>query len=411
MSEKLKIVILGGGYAGLLTAASLLKKVHEKRVEITLVNKNDYHYLTTKIHESGAGTLDSRMILFPYSELINTGRINVIRDEVIGIDLAKKRVSLNKGTLNYDYLVVCIGGVPKTFNIPGLDENAFFLFDHKGTEKLCTHIENQFKKYLLDQDKSRLTFVIGGAGFTGIEFLYELIVRIPELREKYGVEKSKVKVICVEADNTLLKDYDPRMRDDVLKSMTQIDCTFKLGLAIASCQNGEVTFNDGSSIKANTMIWAGGVKGNPLLKDLGFELLDGRVKVNEFLEVPGYKDIYVLGDASVSYSPKEEPYQPSAQIALQQGQYCGYNIACKVYGQMARPFKYIHRGTVMSMGRKKATGVVYGKHVFGRLGAFMKYVIEKRYFLMLGGVTLLVKQFQREHKYKKRIKKEKEKGY
>lgn len=409
MSEKQKIVILGGGYAGLLTAVTLQKKVHEKRTEITLVNKNDYHYLTTKIHESGAGTLDPEMVQYPITSLIDTNRIHFIQDEVTGIDLARKQVTLKDGVLPYDYLVVSFGGTPQTFNIPGLEENAYFLFDLEGTEKLHIHIEQQFEEYMLDQDKSRLTFVIGGAGFTGIEFLYEMMEQIPKLCKKYFVDESNVKIVCVEADNTLLKGYDPRMVNDVLASLQNIPCHFQIGVAVSSCRNGEVFFNDGTSIKTKTMIWAGGIKGNPILRDLGFELINGRVKINEYLEVPGYKDIYVLGDASVCFSPDGKPYPPSAQIALQEGQYCGYNIACKVYGQPARPFRYIHRGTVMSMGRKNATGIVYGNHISGRFGAFMKYVIEMRYFYMLGGTPLLFKEWKRGVSHKRRAKKEMEK--
>ncbi|MDP4083704.1 MAG: NAD(P)/FAD-dependent oxidoreductase [Bacillota bacterium] len=404
MSETQKIVILGGGYAGLLTAVTLQKKVHEKRAEITLVNKNDYHYLTTKIHESGAGTLDSEMVRYPISSLIDTERINFVQDEVMGIDLTKRQVLLKNGSLPYDYLVVGFGGIPQTFNIPGLEENAFFLFDFEGTEKLRNHIEKQFEEYMMDQDKSRLTFVIGGAGFTGIEFLYEMIEHIPALCRKYFIDESMVKVVCVEADDTLLKGYDPRMVNDVLASLQGVPCHFQLGLAVTSCKKGEVSFSDGSAIKTNTVIWAGGIKGNPLLKDLGFELINGRVKINKFLEVLGYKDIYVLGDASVCYSPEGKPYPPSAQIALQEGQYCGYNIACKIYGQPAKPFQYIHRGTVMSMGRKHATGVVYGNHINGRFGAFMKYVIEMRYFYMLGGVPFLFREWKKGIRNKRQIK-------
>lgn len=405
MSDKQQIVILGGGYAGLLTAVTLQRKVHEKRADITLVNKNDYHYLTTKIHESGAGTLDPEMVRFPISQLIDSDRINFAQDEVTGIDLARKQVSLKEGKLPYDYLVVSIGGSPQTFDIPGIEENAFFLFDFEGTEKLRVHIEKQFEEYRQDQDKSRLTFVIGGAGFTGMEFLYEILEHIPSLCRKYLVDESNVKVVCVEAANTLLNGYDPRMVNDVLASLQKVKCHFQMGLAVTSCTNNEVILSDGTSIKTNTMIWAGGVKGNPILRELGFESINGRVKINEFLEVPGHKDIYVLGDASVAFSPDEKPIPPSAQIALQEGQYCGYSIACKIYGQPRKPFQYIHRGTVMSMGRKNATGIVYGNHINGRVGAFMKYVIEMRYFYMLGGIPLLLKEWRRglPHNKKQRI--------
>ncbi|WP_059173783.1 NAD(P)/FAD-dependent oxidoreductase [Bacillus sp. FJAT-27445] len=396
MVKKEKIVILGGGYAGLLTAVTLQKKVHGKRAEITLVNKNDYHYLTTKVHESGAGTIPAQSIIFPIKELIDPERVNFIKDEVTGIDLATKTVLLKNIELQYDFLVITIGGVPQTFGLPGVKEHAFFLFDWEGTNRLRGHIEEQFKKYLEDHDEKRLRFVIGGAGFSGMEFIYELTEKLPELAHEFGIAEELVKVICVEANDDLLRGYDASMVKDAKKASEKIPAYFRTGTAITSCTESEVRFTDGSAIESNTFIWAGGVKGNPLLQNLGFKMYrDGRVLVNEYCEVPGYRDVYVLGDASASFSPEGTPYPPTAQIALQQGQYCGCSLAAKIYGVTLKPFKYIHRGTVMSMGHKNATGVVYGKAIHGRFASFMKWVIEKRYFLMLGGPRLLLKEIKK----------------
>jgi NADH:ubiquinone reductase (H+-translocating) len=396
MVNKDKIVILGGGYAGLLTAVTLQKKVHAKRADITLVNKNDYHYLTTKVHESGAGTIPAESIVYPIKELIDTKRVNFLKDEVIGIDLANKTVTLKTGQLFYDYLVITLGGVPKTFGLPGIKENAFFLFDWEGTNMLRNHIEQQFERYTVDHDEKRLTFVIGGAGFSGMEFIFEMEEKMPELCKEYGVDPDIVKVICVEANDDLLKGYESSMVNDVKKTSTKMSSEFRTGIAVSSCEKDKVIFTNGEIIQTNTFIWAGGVKGNPIVEGLGFETIpDGRVKVNEFCEVPGRRDVFVLGDASVSFSPEGMPYAPTAQIALQQGQYCGYNIACKIYGMPAKSFRYIHRGTVMSMGHKNATGIVYGKAIHGRFAHFMKWVIEKRYFLMLGGPRLLIKKIRK----------------
>ncbi|OCA85679.1 hypothetical protein A8F94_12445 [Bacillus sp. FJAT-27225] len=396
MENKEKIVILGGGYAGLLTAVTLQKKVHRKRADITLVNKNDYHYLTTKVHESGAGSIPAESIVFPIKDLIDTERVNFIKDEVVSINLADKTVELKTGRLSYDYLVITIGGVPKTFGLPGVKEHAFFLFDWEGTNNLREHIEEQFEQYTIDQDEKRLTFLIGGAGFSGMEFIFEMEERIPELCREYGVDPDIVKVICVEANDDLLKGYEASMVNDVKKTSTKMRSEFRTAITVASCEEDKVIFTNGDVIETNTFIWAGGVKGHPILESLGFDTLpDGRVKVNEFCEVPGRRDVYVLGDASVSFASDGKPYAPTAQIALQQGQYCGCNIACKIYGMSAKPFKYIHRGTVMSMGHKNATGIVYGKPIHGRFAHFMKWVIEKRYFFMLGGPRLLIKEIRK----------------
>ena len=286
-NTKEKIVVLGAGYAGLLTTVTLQKKLHnDEQVDITLVNKNDYHYVTTKIHESGAGTLNPDSIIFPIKELIDESKTNFIQDEVVSIDLANKMVELKNEVIEYDYLVISIGGIPKTFNIEGLEENAFFLFNWEGTLKLRKHIINQFEQYLSDQDESRLQFVVGGAGFSGMEFIFEMAEHLPDLASEYGIDPSKVKLTCVEASEGILKGYEKPIVEYANQKIKNINCEFKLGMSVTKIEQDKVIFNNGKKIKTKKVIWAGGVKGNPLLEKLNFELFyDGRVKLNEYLEV------------------------------------------------------------------------------------------------------------------------------
>jgi NADH dehydrogenase len=390
MYEKKKIVILGAGYAGVMAAVTLPKKVHFTRVDVTLVNNNDYQYLTTKVHENGAGTIDPEAIKLPIKEIVDTERVNFIQDEVVSIDKIKKTVTLKNTELTYDYLLICIGGVPKTFHIPGLKEHAFFLTDLEASNRLREHIENQFIEYNNNPiDESRLTFVICGAGFTGIEFYFELTKHLSELAVRYAIPDGKVKLKCVDAASNILMGYDDSILNDVVKLIESKHLDFQVNSEIQSFDGNEIVFTDGTSLKSHTLVWAGGVTGHPLLEQLGAELIDGRVKLNEYLEVPGEKDIYVLGDASVCFSPEGIPYPPSAQIAIQQGQYVGYHISTKIYGTASKPFRYIYRGTVLSLGKGKGAGIVYGRHIRGRFAAFMKNVIEMRYYYLIGGLKLV----------------------
>jgi NADH dehydrogenase len=124
--EKKKVVILGGGYAGIMTAITLQKKVHASRIEIFLVNKNDFHYFTTKVHQAGAGTVNPESIKLPIEKLIDSKRVTFIQDEVVRLYPDRKKVECKNQILDYDYLVVGIGGSPKTLDIPGLEEHAHF---------------------------------------------------------------------------------------------------------------------------------------------------------------------------------------------------------------------------------------------------------------------------------------------
>lgn len=387
------MVILGGGYGGLMTAVTLQKKVHPSRIEIYLINKNDYHYFTTKVHEAGAGTVNPESIKLPIQELIDSKRVKFIQGEVTELDIERKRVICKNQTLDYDYVVVGIGGTPKTFNIPGLKEHAFFLFNWEGTYRLRKHMEEQFQEFS-QKPTGKLNLVIGGTGFTGMEFIHELTKSIPVLCKRFKVVPNDVNIIVIEPNQCILQGYPEAIVSDAVISLRKTHFEYKIGIKVTRVEEGKVFLDDGTEIHTDTFIWAGGVMGNPLLEGLGFELLDGRVKLNEYCEVPGCHDVYVIGDASVSLNEKGEPYPPTAQIAIQQGQYCAYNMAMKIYGQPAKPFHYIHRGTVMSLGKGNATGVVYDHHISGHFAVLMKWIIEMRYCFMLGGLQLVRKHWK-----------------
>lgn len=391
--EKKKVVILGGGYGGLMTAVTLQKKVHPSRIEIYLVNKNDYHYFTTKVHEAGAGTVNPESIKLPIQELIDPKRVTFIQDEVTGLDLERKRVICKNQSLNFDYVVIGIGGTPKMFNIPGLLEHAFFLFNWEGTYRLWKHLEDRFQEFS-KKPTGKLNLVVGGTGFTGMEFIHELTKSIPVLCKRFNVVPNDVNIIVIEPNQQILQGYPASIVSDAVISLRKTRFEYKIGVPVTEVEKDKVILGDGTEIPTDTFIWAGGVMGHPLFEGLGFELLEGRVKLNEYCEVPGCHDVYVIGDASASLNDKGEPYSPTAQIAIQQGQYCAYNIAMKIYGQPAKPFHYIHRGTVMSLGKGNATGIVYDHHISGHFAALHKWVIEMRYYFMLGGVPLVRKQWK-----------------
>ncbi len=211
--SKPKIVVLGAGYGGLMTVTRLQKMVGVNEADITLVNKNDYHYETTWLHEASAGTLHHDRVRYPISNVIDRSKVEFVQDCAIEIKTAEKKVILENGELNYDYLVIALGGESETFGIKGLKEYAFSIVNVNAARQIREHIELQFATYQNEEEKKddRLTIVVGGAGFTGIEFLGEMGNRIPELCREYDVDKSKVRLICVEAAPMVLPGFDPEL--------------------------------------------------------------------------------------------------------------------------------------------------------------------------------------------------------
>ncbi len=398
--RKPKIVILGAGYGGLLTTVRLQKLIGVNEADIVLVNKNDYHYETTWLHEASAGTLHHDKVRYDISKVIDRSKVNFVQDTVVEINKDEKKVILEKGEVEYDYLVIALGGESETFGIKGLKEYAFGITNVNSSRQLREHIEYQFATYNMEEvkDDNRLSIVVGGAGFTGIEFLGELTNRIPELCHEYDVDQQKVKITCVEAAPTVLPGFDPELVDYAVSQLQSKGVEFLIGTAIKEATPEGILVAKGDEepyeIKAGTVVWAAGVRGNSIIEKSGFEAMRGRVKVQPDLRVPGFDDIFVIGDCSLVINEEiNRPYPPTAQISMQQGELVARNIAALIRNKTdLETFKFDNKGTVCSLGEHDAIGVVFGKKLTGTKASFMKKVIDNRALYMIGGASLVLKK-------------------
>ncbi|MDR6999589.1 NAD(P)/FAD-dependent oxidoreductase [Neobacillus niacini] len=398
--RKPKIVIVGAGYGGLMTAVRLQKLLGVNEAEIVLINKNDYHYETTWLHEASAGTLHHDKVRYDIRNVIDRSKVEFIQDTVVEINKEEKKVMLENDAVNYDYLVIALGGEPETFGIKGLKEYAFGITSVNSSRQLREHIEYQFATYNMEEEKNdnRLSIVVGGAGFTGIEFLGELTNRIPELCHEYDVDFQKVRITCVEAAPTVLPGFDPELVKYAVSQLERRGVEFLIGTAIKEATPEGIFVGKGEEepyeIKAETVVWAAGVRGNAIIEKSGFEAMRGRVKVQPDLRVPGFDDVFIIGDSSLVINEEiNRPYPPTAQIAMQQGEVVAKNIAALVRNKAElENFKFDNKGTVCSLGEDDAIGVVFGKKVTGSKAAFMKKVVDNRALYMIGGTSLVLKK-------------------
>lgn len=388
-----RIVILGAGYGGLVTAIKLQKQLNYNEAEVTLVNKHDYHYITTHLHMPAAGTDDPENARVSITKLIDSTKINFIKDTVVEIKPDSKKVILEGSELSYDYLVIGLGSNPETFGIVGLEKYAFSIRSINSVRLIREHIEYQFARYKNEPEREDyLTFIVGGAGFTGIEFVGELADRIPELCEKYDVERSKVRIVNIEAAPTVLPGFDPELVSYGVRVLEGKGVEFKIQTAIKECSPEGVVLANGEVIKSATVVWTGGVRGNRLVEEAGFEGVRGRVKVDEFLRVPGREEVYIVGDCSVVFNDQGRPYPPTAQIATQQGEVCAHNLVSSIRNDKLEKFVPEIRGVVASLGKGEAIGLVFEKKLTGGLAALMKKVIDMRYLYIIGGISLVLRK-------------------
>ncbi len=397
MAESKKVLVLGAGYAGLQTVAKLQKQLSEQDAQITLINKNDYHYESTWLHEASAGTISYEDALYPIQSVLKK-HVDFVCAEVTKIDRNAKKVETTHGIFEYDILVVALGFESETFGISGMKEHAFQIENVHTSRQISRHIEDQFANYAASKtkDDKDLAILVGGAGFTGIEFLGELTDRIPELANKYGVDPSKVKMTCVEAAPKMLPMFSDDLVSYAVSYLEERGVEFKVGTPIvAANEKGFVVkVNDEEQqLEANTVVWAAGVRGSHLMEKSFEGVKRGRIVTKQDLTIEGYDDIFVIGDVS-AFIPEggERPLPTTAQLAMQQGEKTATNVAKILKGESTEPFVYHDRGTVCSLGHRDGVGVVFGREITGKKAAFLKRVIDTRAIFKLGGIGLAYKK-------------------
>lgn len=398
--SKPKIVILGAGYGGMMTTVRLTKELSADDADITLVNKHNYHYQTTWLHEAAAGTIHHDRTRMLIKNVIDTNRVNFVQDSVVEIKKDEKKVVLKNSELSYDYLVIGLGFESNTFGIKGLAENAYAIRSVNTARKIREHIEYKFASYHTDPNakESDLTIVVGGAGLTGIEFLGELVNRIPQLCREYDIDPQSVKIVDVEGAPRVLPPFDPELAQYAQELLESKGVQFKLDTFLKEASPESVKVQKKGSeeleeIQAGTIVWTGGVKANHIPEQSGFETNRGKVQVNGDLRAPDDDHVFVIGDcALVMDKSSERPYPPSAQIAIQESYVIAKNLKHLLNNEPTEAFVYKPKGTVASLGHSNAIGVVFDKKLKGTPAAAMKKVIDDRYLLLLGGVGLLLKK-------------------
>ena len=391
------ILVLGAGYGGLTTVVNLQKQVGSN-AEIILVNKNDYHYETTWLHEVGAGTISPDAARYPVSKVINSD-VKFVQATVESIDVNSKKVGTTAGEFTYDYLVLGLGFEGETFGIPGLKEYALSLTNINTARQVREHIEYQFATWSLDdvRDDSKLTIVVGGAGFTGIEFLGELGNRIPELCKEFDVPREKVRVICVEAAPMVLPGFDPKLVEYAKSKLTAKGIEFSIGTPIVEATPEGVKIKKGEEefefIKAGTVVWAAGVRGNALVESSGIESNRARIAVRKDMRAPGFDDVFVVGDCAFLLNEEAgRPYPPTAQIAMQQAVNIAKNIKHLMNGEETETFVYDDKGAVCSLGHGDAIGDAMGRKFTGKTANALKKIVDDRALFLVGGAGLVLKK-------------------
>ncbi len=391
MSKK-RILILGAGYGGVLSALSVRKYMSADEAAVTVISRDNAHQIITELHRLAAGNVEEEAVALPLDKLFAGKDIHVEVGGITNIDINNRKISLDNGSAHtYDALVVALGSESNYFGIPGLEEYSLTLKSISDAHRVFSHVKDQVKKFSETGNARHATIVIGGGGLTGVELVGELADELPEICRNYGVKFSDLKLVLVEAGPSILPMFSPELIQRATTSLEKRGVQFITGMPITGVDGTSVSLKDGSQIETDTIVWTGGVQGHSLVADCGIAVNRGRAEVNEYLQSVSHNDVFLAGDCAVVFGPEGRPYPPTAQLAWQMGELVGINLSAYFKEGQMESFNPVFSGTLASLGRKDGIGSIgeNGIELKGLPASLMKKASNARYLSHIEGLFAL----------------------
>ncbi|MFZ5353605.1 MAG: FAD-dependent oxidoreductase [Bacillota bacterium] len=395
MSETKKIVILGAGYGGVHAAKLLLKKYAKRKdVEILLIDKKPYHTLMTELHEVAGARVEPEAVQVRLNNIFSHTAVKLSIDEVQEIDFKEQIIKAEKSTFSYDYLVLGAGAEPAFFGTPGVEEHSLTIWSLEDAVEIKEHIRSMFEAASMETDIKRrtrlLTFVVAGAGFTGIEVIGELAEWRRILCEEYDILEKEVNLIVVEAMCNILPVLNERLIKRSERYLKKKKIKLIVNAPIVKADDNTITLKDGTIIESNTLIWTCGVQGSSFSANLGLTLgKRGRIQANEYMQSVDYDNVYVIGDNAYL----EEDGKPLPQIveaALQTAETAAHNIIASIEGREKKKFAAKYHGIMVSIGSRDAVANVMGVSTSGFAAMITKHLVNLHYLFGVGGFRLVI---------------------
>ena len=372
-----RVVILGGGFAGLKLAQNLDSKV----VQTVLLDTNNYHTFQPLLYQVATAGLEADSIAYPLRKILkNKERTHIRLANVESVDMQEKKVLTDIGSLSYDYLVIATGASTNFFNNKNISKNAMEMKSITDSLNLRSYILQNFEEALNEQDiekrDSLMNFVIVGGGPTGVE----LAGALAELKKHVlpkdfpDLDIRRMQIHLMEASDRVLPTMSEKASEWSLKYLKSMDINVWTSTMVKD-YDGHYVKTSGKSMFANTMIWAAGVKGN-IPKGIDERYTNnGRIVVDDHCFIDHEKSVAAIGDVAL-LKTKEFPngLPMLGSVAQQQGLYLAKALSRKSKKGLTKPFLYSDKGTMATVGRNKAV-VDMGKFKFGGLFAWMTWLL------------------------------------
>lgn len=376
--DKKRVVIIGGGFAGL----ELAKKLDKKHYQVVLIDKNNYYQFQPLLYQVATAGLEPSSISYPHRKMFQKQKGVHFRmckaERVVPED---KIVETDIGTIAYDYLVVATGCDTNYFGNESLKETTFALKSVSESLLLRNRILLSFEEALsaaTDEElKEILTFVIVGGGATGVELSGALAdMKKTILPKDYPeVDFSKMEIHLVDASPRLLAGMSPEASAGAANTLSKRGVIIHQDISVKSIKDNAVEMSNGEQLISRNVFWVAGVKPNSL-QGMSDEVYNrGRLLVNEYNQVVGYDNIFSIGDTSLLLSEKTPKGHPQvAQVSLQMAKQLAKNLNGKVKNRDLVKFEYVDKGSLATIGRNAAVAD-FGKFKFGGVVAWWLWLL------------------------------------
>lgn len=377
-----RVVIVGGGFAGVSTARELERLAHRGEVQLTLVNRENYLLFTPMLPEVASGSIETRHIAQPLRALLaHEGQFEL--GSALSIDTARREVLIEHPiardvkAIAYDELVLALGACASSMGVPGVDKFALPFKTLADAETVRSRVVGALEvaaktSNLLERDRL-LRFAIVGGNFTGVELAGEICAFLESIVEYYPhLDAGAIEIVVVEQGERLLAHLPAKFGKYAAAALRRRGVNLLLGQPVAAVDAHGVELKSGVKIASSTVIWAAGEEPSPLARQLGLETnAHGAIETLGDFTVRGTPHVWAAGDCAAVPRPEGGTYSPLAQNAMREGKLLARNLLAKLREKPTRNFRYRELGQMASLGDRNALAEVPGGRMIAGLPAWM----------------------------------------
>lgn len=360
VSNNPRVVIIGGGFAGI----ALAKKLRNKKVQVVLLDKHNYHTFQPLLYQVATGGLEAGSIAYPIRKVIQEYKDFYFRlTSVKEIDTNEQKVISEIGDLHYDYLVIATGSKTNYFGNKEIERNSMSMKTIPQSLNIRSLILENFEQAVLIKDETErnllINFVLVGAGPTGVELAGALAeMKKAILQKDYpDLDISKMEINLIQSNDRVLNTMSEKSSAAAEKFLVDLGVKVWKNIRVTNYDGRTITTNTDLTFETATVIWTAGVQGVKISGLDAKSLVEKveRIRVNEFNQVKGYNNIFAIGDiASMETAAYPQGHPMMAQPAMQQGKLLGDNLVQLISGRIMKPFEYNDKGSMATIGRNLA---------------------------------------------------------